>query len=885
MTQVPTEPSTLHPSDIVRELDSFFTQADLTDEHKKVLKQAVRLTLPHLSQQNVQTCVQAVNLVADKSSLRPKKAMLAEAIVSLVSTEAFTSLPSKARFKTSHPLATAIEALFSSAKENPETDLAQFIDFLIDISDYQNVVSDEFNTPTYYHHVLAIRDVLVFIHQHYEKLATHQKCSLIDTVISIHELHKTDPNALLLMGLEINAIANFDQKIQTVSALIHQQAVLGHRQRQQHTASIRSKPSEKVTRPSGASDHPFSTNTGIFSAEFVQKIRQTDQHRRNSLESTLNKRNLLDQEASTNEDDFTQVMFTPTRCQKANTPISDETQVDADSANLITVAIPDFITHSQERREFVVRSAHHYAARNVISSTDIHRLSYWQVLERLVLIQRFGTPLLFIYLFLLFSTGINPVRLSQLRISKSNPKDDQIVLNPETSWLTYRVNHCGAVTQTKLLDDHPEDELPSNHVIILSIPVSFNSEIIDADCEQPFLDMMAGFKQAKAVIRKKTGKKMGTLNQFKASSCAFLQGALSRLEATYLSGSIPFEEGASSAYRAICLDRVNRQYQYATARAHEGLVEEWGHQELLASEFPTYLQMMFSDSQPTGMIGSIRYQNIETLIPLTKDIKNQVKQLKTELSAANRTKTVSKLVKLLNLQHIMYWLALHLHSLGRPLGETTQLSYSDGFLWCSDKCNHAYRERKLIPILNADQSRQSILLQQVEAIQASHAQLTALMKRLNLSLPKDFEVDKQALPLPRFFKICYQKPTAKQKSKMTLHHPWDKPGIIGIDIQLMKRSLFSECLQSLALDHTFESPLNLFRHIASSELSNTLSDAGVDECLGHKHPGRDYWGLESSGLARDLQLLIEHINDWISRAGVRVVDLPKHLFEGFYERY
>jgi hypothetical protein len=75
----------------------------------------------------------------------------------------------------------------------------------------------------------------------------------------------------------------------------------------------------------------------------------------------------------------------------------------------------------------------------------------------------------------------------------------------------------------------------------------------------------------------------------------------------------------------------------------------------------------------------------------------------------------------------------------------------------------------------------------------------------------------------------------------------------------------------------------VFRHLASTELSATLSDAVVDEVLGHKHPGRDWWGSESAGSFTQLTVMAAIIEQWAGRMGLRTAQLDERVFGGFYD--
>jgi len=265
---------------------------------------------------------------------------------------------------------------------------------------------------------------------------------------------------------------------------------------------------------------------------------------------------------------------------------------------------------------------------------------------------------------------------------------------------------------------------------------------------------------------------------------------------------------------------------------------------------------------PEGTLGSIRYASPEALTPVVYALRNAIKQAHQRLNTPYKTKSFIDLLDLINLQQLNYFLVLQLHTLGRALNNKTTIEFSPEGLWVSDKASHRYRERKLVcAILPEDMKKQrGLLLAQREHCRDALYRLTELARTLGLDV-------QLAEPAVADLPCIVELQRAKQVIKVTrmTQGPWQR------------------AINELGLSEIWSMTGNVFRHLASTELSATLSDAVVDEVLGHKHPGRDWWGSESAGSFTQLTVMAAIIEQWAGRMGLRTAQLDERVFGGFYD--
>jgi len=238
-----------------------------------------------------------------------------------------------------------------------------------------------------------------------------------------------------------------------------------------------------------------------------------------------------------------------------------------------------------------------------------------------------------------------------------------------------------------------------------------------------------------------------------------------------------------------------------------------------------------------------------------------MKQRHQRLNAPFKTHDLSELLALINLQALNYFLVLQLHSIGRPLNHKTRIGIGPDGLWCSDKASHRYRERKLICAFTPEdvEKDRGLLLQQRHQCRQTQHELAGVARKLGITVKL---AEKEVVDLPCFTSYS----PAKRR----------------IDVVRMTPAKHQQCVDELGLSQVWTTVANVFRHMASTELSQFLSDAVVDEVLGHKHPSRDWWGAESSGSMAELAMMASVIEGWAERMGLRVVTLDPRVFGGFY---
>jgi len=393
----------------------------------------------------------------------------------------------------------------------------------------------------------------------------------------------------------------------------------------------------------------------------------------------------------------------------------------------------------------------------------------------------------------------------------------------------------------------------------LVLPAGLVELIVEADDPQPFLSMEKHYRELRKNIKKRFGANPCTLKQWAASAVSFQAERLNILEAATLRGSTGFNEIASSAYRTHDLAVLNAKF----AECLVALRNYWDAEGLMTGPgTEAFADLAVIGVCPEGTLGSIRYASPEALTPVVYALRNAIKQAHQRLNTPYKTKSFSDLLDLINLQQLNYFLVLQLHTLGRALNNKTLIGFSPEGLWVSDKASHRYRERKLICAISPEdmKKQRGLLMAQREQCRDALEQLTELARTLGL----DVQLAEPAVAdLPCFVELQ----RAKQVIKVTrmTPGPWQR------------------AINELGLSEIWSMTGNVFRHLASTELSASLSDAVVDEVLGHKHPGRDWWGSESAGSFRALTVMAPIIEEWAQRMGLRVIELDDRVFGGFYD--
>ena len=122
-----------------------------------------------------------------------------------------------------------------------------------------------------------------------------------------------------------------------------------------------------------------------------------------------------------------------------------------------------------------------------------------------------------------------------------------------------------------------------------------------------------------------------------------------------------------------------------------------------------------------------------------------------------------------------------------------------------------------------------------------------------------------------------------QRSHKGLHLPIELTYINGIaTVRDFKQAGLTTTLDSLNLSKHWPDHIkrNIFRHVASTELPPVISDSCINETLGHKHPGMDYWGLESSAAACEYQNIFTHAKNLLREIKFKQVSMDDRLLHG-----
>jgi hypothetical protein len=393
----------------------------------------------------------------------------------------------------------------------------------------------------------------------------------------------------------------------------------------------------------------------------------------------------------------------------------------------------------------------------------------------------------------------------------------------------------------------------------LVLPAGLVELIASSGNEKPFQAQEKRYRELRKNIKKRFGANPCTLKQWAASAVSFQAERVNTLEAATLRGSTGFNEIASSAYRTHELAVLNAKF----AECLVALRDYWDAEGLMTGPgTEAFADLAVIGVCPEGTLGSIRYASPEALAPVVYAIRNAIKQTHQRLNTPYKTKPVRDLLALINLQQLNYFLALQLHTLGRALNNKTTIGCSPEGLWVSDKASHRYRERKLICAISPEDMKKNrgLLLAQREHCRDALDQLTELARTLGL----DVQLAEPAVAdLPCFVEFSRSKKVVK--------------------IIRLTPGRWQRAIDEFGLGEVWTMAGNVFRHLASTELSASLSDAVVDEVLGHKHPGRDWWGSESAGSFTQLTVMTPIIEDWAQRMGLRVVTLDERVFGGFYD--
>ncbi|SOB74606.1 hypothetical protein SAMN04488490_0095 [Marinobacter sp. LV10R510-11A] len=828
-------PATLLPAEVIEDWNRRLQAAGCSEQHRSELKALIEHTLPHPSGTSIALCATAYTaLCKNKPAVSPSKAVISSILAQL---KRAGQLETSNRYVQSHPVAAAIKKM-TDAASRLQVEPDRWLSFFLGLCQRARYHPERLSPGVYYQHTYYARDVTIFVLRSQTVLADYsvaEACSKLQTWFE-HAEQTNEP-----LPIPIASVNNLDEKVSVLNRLLDETLTFGvpsvKRNQQETTdeSSDKVRPSKRKSTPANPLPKEI---TDLKASPPREKI-----PRRQSLAYALGEAN----------DDPPQL---PTQPAQRSASAEPEARVDSEEIETVRIDAPPEFSPSERRKRYG-NLLNVQAGQNALSRSDMQRFSRRQLstwLEQFVEEE----PLTACFLLLTWSLGMAPERLAVLRVGTGAPiENEDIVLNPITHRLTYRVLNLGATPD--LQNTVGSTELPANHLMQLVLPAGLVELIASSGNEKPFQAQEKRYRELRKNIKKRFGANPCTLKQWAASAVSFQAERLNTLEAATLRGSTGFNEIASSAYRTHELAVLNAKF----AECLVALRDYWDAEGLMTGPgTEAFADLAVIGVCPEGTLGSIRYASPEALAPVVYAIRNAIKQTHQRLNTPYKTKPVRDLLALINLQQLNYFLALQLHTLGRALNNKTTIGFSPEGLWVSDKASHRYRERKLICAISPEdmKKQRGLLLTQREQCRDALDQLTELARTLGL----DVQLAEPAVAdLPCFVELSRSKKVVK--------------------IVRLTPGRWQRAIDELGLGEVWTMAGNVFRHLASTELSASLSDAVVDEVLGHKHPGRDWWGSESAGSFTQLTVMTPIIEDWAQRMGLRVVTLDERVFGGFYD--
>ena len=838
---------TLLPAEIINNWDERLRMAECSTLQSEQMMLLIRKTLPHPSIASVEQCL--TGLVAAFKTVGGSATALSEDAVCQVceKLDEAGQMAARSRFGLSHPVASAIKKIQNTAASR-KVDPGPWLNWFLTLCGQAQKHSESLTRATYYHHALYARDVALFVMRHQATGTLVPDQSVDQACRQLSDWFQREARTGEPMPIPVNGAINLDEKIDVVVRLIDGTWKFGV----PSTQLNKTKNAEKQTGGPNVDVPP--QNKKPAKAKPLPKILTPTTEALKSTQPTIKQPRRQSLSYKLGEANDEHPLLT-TRPAPVSDPAKPESRVDGNAVETAHFSAPPEFSTS-ERRHHYASLLNVQAAQNIASRSDLHRYSRRQLSTWL---EQFAEEdaLTSIFLLLIWSLGMAPERLSALRVGTDNPTDDDdVVLDPITHQLSYRVLNLGATPD--IYNTYGSARVPTNHLMRLTVPASLVQQIVASSQEQPFRDMDTHYKTLRKTLRKRHGRSPCTLKQWAANAPACHAERMNILEAATLRGSLNFNEVASSAYRRHDRAALNAKFSDCL----NGLRAYWDAEGLMSGAgTEPFADFTINDAYPDGALGSIRYAAPDALARVVYVIRNRIKQTKQRLNSPHQTKSLGELMGLINLQQLHYFLVVQLHTLGRALNNKTTLGLSAEGLWVSDKASHRYRERKLICAISPQDmaKERGLFLGQRRECRDALDQLTKLSRTLGLGV----ELGEPAVAeLPCFVELD------RGQNQLTVNR--------------LTPGRWQRAIDELGLSETWTMAGNAFRHLASTELSASLSDALVDEVLGHKHPGRDWWGSESAGTFEELTVMTSIIEKWANQLGLKAVNIDHVAFRGFY---
>lgn len=491
---------------------------------------------------------------------------------------------------------------------------------------------------------------------------------------------------------------------------------------------------------------------------------------------------------------------------------------------------PSALTPSDDRA--MMRQAPRMAATSaLVAKTDPQRLPLGRALEALAFLG--DDDLQWAFAWLMLTTGMPSARLAGLRASSHAPVDGKPHWHNNT--LTYR------------LADGPVAAGPAgtNQLVSLTLPRAVQDALTgDSKCE-PFAGVAKTIDNRLAHAFRHAPGITPTLLRLRATAELQILGhAQDTVAARALGGHYSLAYAAPAAYRQFAPGELQALFEASTSALTNALGAHGEPSPALARRIAL---MQFPESAPESTTGSAR-----ALIP------GEVHALFSGLHAAG-TRSGAHLLQMANgesgwtgvLQQVVHaqaamtYLLWALSTGARPIATKTVFVVADpgvhaahqAAAYLSDKASGAYRERRLVPVIDA-------LAKQLDLHREACRITQTLLERRGWCVHEARHPDQKALP-------------ARLVTNRDQTAEW----------QVFRQADYKTALTQAGLDTEAAVAANATRHTVATRLREVLPDAQVDALLGHARLGLgvfapastttpDWRGLREAleGVLRDSQL-------------------------------
>jgi len=462
--------------------------------------------------------------------------------------------------------------------------------------------------------------------------------------------------------------------------------------------------------------------------------------------------------------------------------------------------------------------ANSQAARNVGSIADVNRLPLpclAAFFNHLV----YDNMCLFAYNWMLVTTGIQPSRLAELKITSAKRSKNYkgCHLDVVTGFLTYEIIN------------RPDNK--RNQIMTISISDEIIRILVCTDDEYPFFARKEEIaKNVKKFSLHHSGQSPTPERVSASCTLHFTSEHFSEIGTAYLTGHIPARMRAQAHYYSVDIADINYQYRASNEKFINSLkcLEFVGPimRGILDNlrSFPSYI--------PEGYVGSINNFPISRMQAVLDQFHIKFKYYKKTFFGSYANEQIHTLSKVLQIQHIQLFIVEQLAFCARKFGNKTSYSMSESMmkLWGSEKASAvASVERKYIPAT-------SLLLEQLDICKDDLNMLDKLAAKYHYKFESSFDL--RTDPLPVIFSIN------------------DDKRIIKLD--RMNSEGFYSILKDLNITDMpkpSSSRVNVFKHIMANALLNKVPQILLDEFMTHDRDGLDFCSAWATGSATSMSIL------------------------------